>query len=52
MSMKSEQQYLQQAIEQYEKTGKRFYRDQGVMVLVNEHTIRRFREMTRQDPGK
>lgn len=52
MSMISEKQYLQRAIEQFEKTGKRFYREQGVMVLVNEQTINRYKAMTRKPPIK
>ena len=52
MSMKSEKQYLERAIEQFEKTGKRFYREQGVMVVVNEQTIKRYKAMTRKPPIK
>lgn len=50
MNMTSEIFYLKKAIEQFEKTGRRFYREKGIMVLVNEHSINRYKELTRREP--
>lgn len=52
MNITTEEKYLKRAIEQFEKTGRRFYRENGIMVLVNEHTITRYKEMTREESIK
>lgn len=43
MKMTAEVYYLRKAIKQFEKTGERFYREKGIMVLVNEHSINRYK---------
>lgn len=52
MNMTAEVYYLKKAIKQFEKTGERFYRENGIVVLVNEHSINRYKELTRKQPLK
>lgn len=52
MNMIEEVYYLRKAIKRFEKTGERFYKEKGIMVLVNEHSIKRYKELTRKQPLK
>lgn len=48
MKIRKEVDFLARAIERFDASGNRFYREGNTMVLVNDRTIERYRKLKKE----